>query len=125
MDSTAILLALALFLCTSCESPERAARRHAKWEQNIEQARLRVLDQLPDLDVPSREMIRTNGPSIEYVGAPFGGSYWFRWMITSNRVAVLDAWSQPNDVSRSSVRIQKLVSERLCDHHDPGGYHGD
>jgi hypothetical protein len=109
--TTIILLAFAVFLCTSCESPENAARRHAQWEQNIEQARLRVLDQLPDLDAASREMIRTNRPSIPYVGVPFGGNYWFRWTITSNRVAVLDALSRPEDVSSRPVKIETLVSE--------------
>lgn len=110
--TTIILLALAVFLCTSCESPEKAARRHSQWEQNIKQARLRVLDQLPDLDAVSRAMIRTNRPSIPYVGAPFGGNYWFRWTISSNRVVVLDALNTPEDVSSRPVKIETLVSER-------------
>ena len=110
--TTLILLAFAMFLCASCESPEKASRRHAQWEQNIEQARRRALDQLPDLDADSREMIRTNRPSIPYVGAPFGGNYWFQWTITSNRVAVIDALSTPEDVSGRPVRIEKIVPGR-------------
>jgi len=110
--TTTILLAFVVFLSMSCESPERAVRRRAQWEQNIEQARIRVLDQLPDLDSASREMIRTNRPSIPYVGAPFGGNYWFRWPISSNRVAVLDAGGTPGNVSGRPVTIEKLVSER-------------
>jgi hypothetical protein len=101
------LFTLATLLFTGCGNPEKAARREAKWEQNIAQARLRVLDQLPDLDPASQEMIRTNRPFIAYSGVPFGGNYWFRWAISSNRVVELDALSSPNDVSKSRVKIRR------------------
>jgi len=107
-----ILLLFAGFFWAGCESPEKAMRRQAKWEENIEQARQRVLNQLSDLDSASRDMIRTNRPTIPYVGAPFGGNYWFRWTITSNRVAVLHAFSSPDNVGNCPVTIERLVSER-------------
>jgi hypothetical protein len=110
MTTTIVQLALILVLCASCESPQKASERQAQWAENIERARSRVLDQLPDLDCASRDMIRTNPPSIPYVGAPFGGNYWFEWTISSNRVAVLNAGSIPGNVSDRPVSIEHLQS---------------
>ena len=105
--SSIILLTFIAFLGVSCESPERTAQRHAQWEQNIDRARIRVLDQLPNLDSDSKEMIRTNAPKIWYVGAPFGGDYTFSWAISSNRTAELDALGTPENVSGRPVRIRE------------------
>ena len=112
MKTTIIQAAFILFLCVSCESPQKAAERRAQWSQNIERARSRVLDQLLDLDSASRDMIRTNRPSIAYVGLPFGGDYWYRWAISSNRVAVLDAGLIPSEVSNTPVTIENPPSAR-------------
>jgi hypothetical protein len=107
MTRISIILLFAVFLCASCESPEQASRRQEQREQSIEQARLRVLDQLPNLDGASREMIRTNAPRIEYVGAPFGGSYWLCWAISSNRTAVLGSFMRFEDLQNERVTIRE------------------
>ena len=112
MKTTIIPAAFILLLCVSCESPQKASERDEQWSQNIERARSRVLDQLPDLDSASRDMIRTNRPSISYVGLPFGANHWYRWAISSNRVAVLDAGLIPNEVSNKRVTIENPPSAR-------------
>jgi hypothetical protein len=65
------------------------------------------MDQLPALDAASRDMIRTNAPTVEYVGMPFGGCYTFAWTITSNRQATLEAFTTPEDVESKPVRIRE------------------
>jgi hypothetical protein len=101
-----LLLASAAILDASCAGP-RASRLRADSPQVIEQARIRVLDQLPALDAASREMIQTGAPRIEFVGAPFGGSYWFCWTISSNRTAVLNAFSSLENLSDRPVSIRE------------------
>ena len=75
--------------------------------ERVERARVRVLDQLPDLDSPSRDMIRTNAPKTAFVGLPFGGAYTFSWTISSNRVARLDVNNSLEHLESASVRIQE------------------
>jgi len=112
MKLTLVQAAFIGFLCVGCESPQKASERQAQWSKDIEHARDRVLAQLPDLDAASREMIRTNAPSTPYVGLPFGGVYWFRWTICSNRVAVLSPGANPKDVRDAPVYIERLASKR-------------
>ncbi len=80
------VVAVVFALGAGCQSSQE---RRAQTSQAIERARARVLTQVPDLDPASGEMVRTSNPAISYVGAPFGGSYWFRWQISSNRVAAV------------------------------------
>src|SRR6476646_3807880 len=93
-----------LLLCIGCETYEKAAGRRAQSEQNIEQARLRVLQELPNLDTASREMIRTNRPSIPYVGSAFGGHSWFSWTISTNRFVELYWFTAPEGISNAPVK---------------------
>ena len=103
-----LLLGSIAILAAGCAGP-RASRLRADSPEVIEQARIRVLDQLPTLDTPSRDNIRTAAPRIEYVGAPFGGSYWFCWAISSNRTAVLQAFSSLENLSTRPVTIREPV----------------
>ena len=105
--TTILSLAVVTAFGVSCQTP--GSRLHAQWPQTVERARVRVLDQLPDLDAASREMIRTCDPRVEYVGAPFGGDYTFVWQITSNRMATLNAFSTPESVDDKPVRIREPV----------------
>ena len=108
---TFLALGIAASLYCGCASSQ-SSRPRADSPEVIEQARVRVLDQLPALDTASREMIQTGAPRIEYVGAPFGGSYWFCWAITSNRTAVLHAFSSLEDLSDRPVTIREPVAAR-------------
>jgi hypothetical protein len=103
--STIVTLGIAGMLLASCASPD-SSRLRANSPAVIEQARIRVLAQLPDLDNASRDMIRTNAPRIEFVGVPFGGDYWFCWTITSNRTAVLHAFSSLDNLNNRPVTIR-------------------
>ena len=107
---TFLAVCLTASLMWGCASSQSS--RRADSPEVIEQARVRVLDQLPALDTASREMIQTGAPRIEYVGAPFGGSYWFCWTITSNRTAVLDAFTSLEDLSDRPVTIRESVAAR-------------
>ena len=98
------LLAICAFLLVGCETP-RAPRLRADSPEVIEQARLRVLDQLPVPDSESREMVRTNAPRINYVGIVFGDTYLYSWTISSNRTAVLDSFSNLKNSSNRPVWI--------------------
>ncbi len=80
------VVAVAFTISAGCQSSQE---RSAQTSQATERARARVLTELQDLDPASRELVRTSNPALSYVGAPFGGSYWFRWQITSNRVAAV------------------------------------
>jgi hypothetical protein len=103
--------ALAASLVAGCASSQ-SSRPRADSPEVIEQARVRVLYQLPALDSGSRAIVQTSAPRIEYVGAPFGGSYWFCWAITSNRTAVLHAFSSLEDLSDRPVTIREPVASR-------------
>ena len=107
--TTIPLIAFAAAFLAACEGPSNSQPR-ANSPEVVEQARIRVLGQLSALDTGSQEMIKTNAPRIEYVGAPFGGSYYFCWMISSNRTAVLGAFSSLKNLSERPVWIREAVS---------------
>jgi hypothetical protein len=98
-------VALVFTIIAGCQSSQE---RNAQRSEAVERARAHVLAQLQGLDSASREMVRTNNPQLSYVGAPFGGSYWFRWQISSNRVAAIgpcsleSAGSDPVHIEQSA-----------------------
>jgi len=56
----------------------------------VETARARVLNERADLDEASREMVRTNNPTVGYYRAAGNyAQYDVKWLISSNRVVEL------------------------------------
>ena len=100
--ATFLLLGFLACLVASCSSVPRVDSPEV-----IARARSRVLDQLPDLDIASRDMILTNAPKIVFVGTPFDLYTIYKWTITSNRVVTLDTYNKPIDRLESArVRIR-------------------
>ena len=107
--TTFLLFGFTACLIAGCESSQ-TSRPRADSPEIVARARNRVLGQLPDLDVTSRDMIQTNAPTIRFSGVPFGGDYIFEWMITSNRTVAVDTFNTFEGLETSPVKVRQPVS---------------
>jgi len=82
-------------------------RSQAEWNQIVESARERVLNGAQDLDLTSREMVRTNYPTIGHYGMGTDLSqYGFDWLISSNRTVRLSGQGNIKTLDGSTISIE-------------------